>query len=190
MESDPVFTGKQQLILHSLKAFFSNQECVQVMAPIVNGIAPISLRLLEWFVTNYSKKHNTFYTVEGNNGIMNHFFVFLNYKLQLKAYSKKEFDPFCRRGRIQFYYNDTEYIVTTIGQLNFFRWAISQKIIDFVTDNRDIIEQDMNHAIRQAYGSSNSKKNSDGGTTATDSLSSTSFRKKRRELSESVGRKR
>jgi hypothetical protein len=33
---------------------------------------------------------------------------------------------------------------TTIGQLNFFKWAIDNNIIDFIKTNYDIIEDDMN----------------------------------------------
>ena len=33
---------------------------------------------------------------------------------------------------------------TTIGQLNFFKWAIENGIIDYITENYDDIEQDMN----------------------------------------------
>ena len=47
------------------------------------------------------------------------FNVFLSYRSQLNAYSKKQFDPFCRRNRIDFYFNETQFITTTVGQLNF-----------------------------------------------------------------------
>ena len=36
----------------------------------------------------------------------NYILIHNNYKGQLKAYSKKNFDPFCRRNRIRFYYDD------------------------------------------------------------------------------------
>ena len=70
----------------------------------------------------------------------NYLIVYLNYKSQLKAYSKKQFDPFCRRERILFYvgkYNgvDNDPLRTTVGQLNFFRWAIQNKILDYIYDN-------------------------------------------------------
>lgn len=58
------------------------------------------------------------------------FIVYLNYKSQLKAFSKKLFDPFCRRERIQFQIGTQEPFVTTVGQLNFFRWAFEKNILD------------------------------------------------------------
>lgn len=181
------FSGKQQLMLHSLRNYYKNNSAIAQMLPIIEGGSSniISLRLLEWFVTNYSKKNNTFYTITDNSGKMSHFFVYMNYKLQLKAYSKKQFDPFCRRNRIKFYYTDDKYIVTTIGQLNFFRWAINQQIIQYVENNKEDIEMDMNRAIKLAYGGSQSSSLS----TSLSSSTSDGTRKKRRELSESATKK-
>jgi hypothetical protein len=72
------------------------------------------------------------------------FKVYNDYKLKLKAYSKKRFDPFCRWERISIPYDDEKYMETTIGQLNFFKWAIENKIIDYIKTNYAEIENDMN----------------------------------------------
>jgi hypothetical protein len=72
------------------------------------------------------------------------FKVYNDYKLKLKAYSKKRFDPFCRWERISIPYDDEKYMETTIGQLNFFKWAIENKIIDYIKSNYVEIENDMN----------------------------------------------
>ena len=74
---------------------------------------------MDWFVTNYSKKHNICYLTKNNKNI--NFIVYLDYKNQLKAYSKKQFDPFCRRERISFNDINNNEIITTVGQLNFFQ---------------------------------------------------------------------
>ena len=68
------------------------------------------------------------------------------YKAQLKSYKKKNFDPF-RRDR-KFYYSydqldDTKKVLTTLGQLNFFKWAISNKIIDYVEKHYEDINRSM-----------------------------------------------
>ena len=49
----------------------------------------------------------------------------------------KQFDPFCRRDRIQFNYGKDKYIITTVGQLNFFRWAIENKVLDYIKQQCD-----------------------------------------------------
>ena len=159
----------------SLTKFFSNHKNLDTLLSIVKGTSKISLRIIDWFVTNYSKKMNTSYPIfeKNNTNISQQFIVYLNYKLQLKAYSKKQFDPFCRRERISFYYtknNMNECIYTTVGQLNFFRWAIKYKILDYIMNNLKNIEKDMNTIQKDVYN----KDNYDG------------RRKKRTELSKSA----
>jgi len=165
------FINKNDLLLTSLRKYYSKNNNFDKLSVILNNEAKISLRIIDWFVTNYSKKHNVMYEIcldkknksyflKGNeddcNKILKQFIVFMNYKSQLKAYSKKQFDPFCRRERIEFSIGKKK-IITTIGQLNFFKWAIDNLIIEYINDNLDDIENDMNLSI-----SSNSLKKKAG----------------------------
>jgi hypothetical protein len=85
------------------------------------------------------------------------FLVHFNYKRELKAYSKKLFDPFCRRDRIMFEALNQPSIMTTVGQLNFFRWFIEKKILDYIEENRTAIEADMNASIKEHYSKDGKK---------------------------------
>ena len=40
-------------------------------------------------------------------------------------------------------------IETTIGQLNFFKWAIDNLIIDFIIKDYNVIEEDMTKSFQQ-----------------------------------------
>ena len=141
-----MITNKEDLLMIKISQFFYNIQNINTMIPIINGESDISLRIIDWFVTNYSKKYNTSYILDNKQ-----FNVYLNYKKQLKAYSKKQFDPFCRRYRINFTYdNNNNSIITTVGQLNFFRWAIKYKIIDYIINNLTNIEQDMTKSLKQS----------------------------------------
>ena len=142
-------THKQDLLMCSLQNFYNNDTNLNKMLKILNQETKISLRIIDWFVTNYSKKYNIQYALEKTKETFN---VYINYKLQLKGYSKKQFDPFCRRNRIKYYYNDTDFIVTTVGQLNFFKWALSNNIIDYIHSHIEDIERDMNSSYKSAYG--------------------------------------
>jgi hypothetical protein len=73
----------------------------------------------------------------------------MNYKNQLKAYSKKMFDPFCRRERISFQIPGHEAFLTTVGKLNFFRWAIEKGILNYIKGHQPEIEKEMNTAMRE-----------------------------------------
>jgi len=128
-----------------LRAFYSedNYSNMKRILPYINGDSSISLRLIDWFVTNYSKKNYTVYGVERNN-VNVRFKVFIDYKLRLRAYGKKKFDPFCRWERIVMPYENDTKIETTIGQLNFFKWALENNILKFIEEHRREIEEDMN----------------------------------------------
>ena len=139
---------QNDLLMRNLMEFYGDKENIHKMMNIINGESKISLRIVDWFVTNYAKKYYTIYDIQSqkNSGIveLTRFKVYNDYKLKLKAYSKKRFDPFCRWERISIPYDEEKYMETTIGQLNFFKWAIENQIIDFIRENYDEIEKDMN----------------------------------------------
>ena len=126
---------KQELIIQSLQIFYSNRSDLVELLKIIEGESLMSLRLIDWFVTNYAKFHNISYIYKGQE-----FFVYIDYKNQLKAYSKKLFDPFCRRERILFQISSIPAFVTTVGKLNFFRWAIEKGVLDYIQLNLSNIE--------------------------------------------------
>jgi DNA-binding Lrp family transcriptional regulator len=160
------YTTQNELLLNNLMKFYNIDNNLQKILPIINGQSTLSIRIIDWFVTNFSKKHYTVYNIE-ENGITKRFKVYVDYKLKLKAYSKRRFDPFCRWERINIPYNNDSYIQTTIGQLNFFKWALDNKILDYIVENIDKIEEDMNNR----------------NSTSRNNKSSNKTRKKREELS-------
>jgi hypothetical protein len=174
---------KQELIITSLQDFYTNPGQLELILPILEGKSAISLRLIDWFVTNYAKKHNISYILNQRQ-----FMVYFHYKRELKAYSKRLFDPFCRRERIMFQTRGQEPFVTTVGQLNFFRWALEKDIIPFINLNLEAIEKDMNTSMREHYGSTNSSNSSDPKSVLTISSNENS-RRKRTELSKSALKK-
>ena len=137
-------TTQNSLLLKNLMKFYNRDGNMERILPIINGEAVISLRLIDWFATNYSKKNYTVYPLKNGKGGEKRFKVYIDYKLKLKAYSKKRFDPFCRWERINIPYGNDVYIQTTIGQLNFFRWALENKILHYIEKNFTTINNDMN----------------------------------------------
>ena len=183
------YSTQNELLLTKLMEFYKKDKNLDKMLNIINGKSKISLRIVDWFVTNYSKKNYTVYDI--NKGELNERFkVYTNYKLNLKAYSKKRFDPFCRWDRITIPYNENNDIQTTLGQLNFFKWALENNIITYISENYNIIDNDMNNR----NSSSKSKNYSVSSNSSTDSSESSNSsgnnktRKKREELSQSASR--
>jgi hypothetical protein len=138
------YTTQNELLLNNLLEFYNQNDNLTKMLKIITGESKISLRIVDWFATNYAKKNYTLYDMVNSAGENIRFKVYFDYKLRLKAYSKKRFDPFCRWERISIPYKNGTYIETTIGQLNFFKWALENRVIDYIDQNYDVIEKDMN----------------------------------------------
>lgn len=168
------YVTQNNLLLQNLLTFYKSDNNLEKMLMIINGESNISLRIVDWFATNYAKKY---YTIVKNND-SDRFKVYTDYKLKLKAYSKRRFDPFCRWDRINIpYKNDTD-IQTTIGQLNFFKWALENNVVQYIEENYKEIEKDMNNR------NSTSKKNVEHQTIGDKNKT----RKKREELSISAAK--
>lgn len=176
---------ENNVLLNSLQTYYTDNKNASKLIEILKEENKISLRIIDWFVTNYSKKNNTYYTIFEtptkkktfvceNNKILKQFNTYFAYKSQLKSFSKKKFDPFCRRNRIMFDCNGSE-IETTVGQLNFFKWAIDNLIIDYIKNNYSEIENDMNNCYNSVKIQKKEKKEKNE-------------RKRRQELSKSASR--
>ena len=135
-------TTQNTLLLTNLLTYYKQGDKIEQMLRIINGEANISLRIVDWFTTNYAKKHYTVYNLTSNPA--KRFKVYVDYKLKLRSYSKKKFDPFCRWERITIPYKENTMIQTTLGQLNFFKWAFENDVISYIETNYAEIEKDMN----------------------------------------------
>jgi hypothetical protein len=135
----------QDVLLKSLERYFSVPSRHHQFEEMITGKGPVSLRLMEWFVTNYAKKNNIVYHTEERQL----FNVYLSYKQQLKAYNKKYFDPFCRHQRSIITDESGHSIETTVGQANFFRWVMENHVLDYAVEHMADIEADMSNATRE-----------------------------------------
>jgi len=163
-----LINSQNRLLMNSMIDFYTENEKLNRMILIINGDSKISLRIVDWFVTNYAKKHYIIYDLPDAS----RFKVYNDYKLKLKAYSKKRFDPFCRWERTMIPLQQNRYIETTIGQLNFFKWAIENLVIDYIEENYKDIEYDMN--LRNSTSKKKSN-NSESSATYSSSTSSTNY---------------
>jgi len=126
--------SKNDILLNSINNFYDNEKNRSTLLTILDKTSGISLRNLEWFITNYAKKNHTSYTT-GDGKL---FTVHCAYKSSLNGYSKQLFDPFCRSQKFSYVVPGTSHeIQTTLAQLNFIKWCIKNKIIDFIKENRE-----------------------------------------------------
>ena len=152
------YIKQNDLLLNKLLEYYNKNDNMNKMLGIINGDSRISLRIVDWFATNFAKKYYTVYNITNNitnsesDDNVKRFKVYVDYKLNLKAYSKRRFDPFCRWERITIPYKGVDddkskniHIQTTIGQLNFFKWALENKVVEYIENNYSDIEADMNN---------------------------------------------
>jgi hypothetical protein len=127
--------SRSDTLLDSINQFYEDPKNSQYLTDILDKKSTVSLRNLEWFITNYSKKRSLSYkTSDGKT-----FTVHCAYKSSLDGYSKKLFDPFCRTDKFEYVLpNSTTSttVTTTVAQLNFIRWCIKNNVIDYIVKNK------------------------------------------------------
>ena len=131
-----------ELLESSLLDFYSRRENAEKILPIIKRTSPVSLRLLDFFVVSFSRYNNVVYRVDDK-----FVDVYNSYKAQLKTFSKKNFDPFRRSGKVpgvkRAWNLANEKHETTLGQLCFLKWVIGLGIIEYVEANLTRISQAM-----------------------------------------------
>lgn len=146
-----------ELLLNSLTTYYGRHTTHRnVLYDIVNGVSPLSLRVIDWFVTHYAKTYNVVYWINDEDGSISEqptsdvrfrkFNVYLDTRAQLKSYTKLHFDPFRRHERISFVLETApvlKVIETTVGQLNFFRWALHNQLLEYIQNHLVEIEEHM-----------------------------------------------
>ncbi len=156
-----LFFNKKELCYYTMADKFFKTKCdnsyIEMMIDIITLESDISLRVLDWFAAKYSKNRHKL-NFEG--GDTEEFDVRISYDAQLRTFRKKYFDPFRRKKKFYYYYDKKDKkkkILTTIGQLNFFKWAIDKKILDFVKKNLEQINKEMKICTTEEKKKKNSK---------------------------------
>jgi hypothetical protein len=147
----------EQSMLPSLLKFFSDRVNFDILKEFkMSKHSKFSVGLLNWFNVNYAKEYGVEYTIE-TLGRQRSVYVWQSYNAALSGYKKEYFDPFARGkncGKEIAIEHNGEIINTTIRQLNYFRWAINNGVIDYVRKHVDEIYDDMINRIRRGGKSS------------------------------------
>jgi len=116
--------------------------------PYLVAKKPVSLRTLDYFIVTYSLVHNVHYPLpDPASGADLPFYVHEEYKTALRRFTKNEMDPFCRGEKVRWAPAGYQPQLTAVKQLNFFRWCIQHRVLDYVATHHGTIEAD---AMRSA----------------------------------------
>jgi hypothetical protein len=97
----------------------------------------MSLRIIEFFVEIYAKDRNVTYDV-GDTEVN----VYESYHTNQRRYRKRCFDPFRRGGAIEWCVKGKTF-KSNVRQLCFMRWAIENKVLDYIDEHYDDITSAM-----------------------------------------------
>lgn len=133
---------KKVWTLEKIQNYFSNERLKTILLPIITKKeGHVSLRALDWLVTNYAKKIPVIYNVQPPDCPEMVVNIYRSYKTWLWNHKRKNFDPFRRGQRIFFTLDDDTY-ESTVGQLNFFFWASRYGVLDYAQRHIREIEKD------------------------------------------------
>ena len=58
-----IYTTQNNLLLNKLMGYYNKNDNLNKILTIINGENKMSLRLIDWFVTNYAKKYYVVYDI-------------------------------------------------------------------------------------------------------------------------------
>ena len=58
------YSTQNDLLLNNVLDFYQDTDYLKQMLQIINGESSISLRIVDWFTTNYAKKYYTLYNID------------------------------------------------------------------------------------------------------------------------------
>ena len=147
LKTDDNLDPKQRARLSDIASYYTDEIIESILIPIISKSETggrLSLRALDWLVTNYAKKKPVVYKIAPPHHPIIPVNIHNDYKSWLNNHKRRNFDMFRRRKRIYFEFRDQTF-ETTVGQLNFFFWAARYGIIDYAKTN--IVEIEADHAI-------------------------------------------
>ena len=138
-------SGTDCVLLESIIEYYNdNPEHIEKFLSIVNRKNGMSLRVIDWLVTNYSKENSIVINVKYGHVPRD---LNRDYQKNLNAYNKRALDPFSRRNKITIEIHrvnlEVENRATSIGQLNFFRWFLKNSVDEYLSKEKKKIELHM-----------------------------------------------
>lgn len=139
-------TERERCLLARLEREYSVDVADAILLPFAQNTSPISLRLLDWAVVNWSKKRVVVCASTFEGHATN---VHMAYRRTLAYWRRRLFDPFRRRARVRVRDGQGCTYETTLGQANFVLFAHRSGILAYVLRNATEIERDMNACSKQ-----------------------------------------
>ncbi len=138
--------------LLELRDYWTKERLELQIVPLINREKnTVSLRVLEWLVTNYAKKNKVAYMYQVSETKAKLVDVAKSYKIVGDVFRREMFDIFRRKIRngyganqnSRIYFGDNCQHWTTIAQVNFLHWAYTEGVVAYARKALKSIKQDM-----------------------------------------------
>lgn len=129
--------NKLNILYEKLQYYYKDLDngIKNLLYDIIVGCNKISISFIEWYVRNY---------LYDNDTIIHKSFI-----LYSRTYRKKNFDFYRRGPTFIFSLNEDINMLTTLGQLNAFKWLTENNILTTIEDNYDSLITD--YQYRKKY---------------------------------------
>jgi hypothetical protein len=141
------------LLLSLLTWYNADRSRVEAFSEIITRRSGLSLRIIDWLSTNYSKTVQV--VIMSQDGVPTD--LYSDYHKLLSAYNKRMFDPFSRRRRIELVVLG-KVLEVSIAQMNYFKWFISKDLVAFLIKNRNVVESHMKASENNRKAAKDTKK--------------------------------
>lgn len=168
--------AKTELILSKLRTRIRNDPnmCEWMVQTLVHP--PVSLRCIEWLSSSYSRRNDVSYYVPKPEGGRTLFHLHSSYKSQIKAYTRKNFDPFKRKTSVSIFLpsmaktkQSGDQVESTVSQINFFRWVYDYNVLQYATKHSAEILHDIEHHEHRRSNVKKGQSKGGGGSTSSNS---------------------
>lgn len=150
-------TELQKVLLRRLNQELADPATDRAVCDVIAGGNGLSLRQLDWLVTNYAKQ-NCVRTRHADGSLS---LLYDEYRATLAAYRRRNFDPFRRVVRrdahgdtfdcsIWYRSHNGAVLRTSIGQLNFAVWAQRCGALEYGRENATEVAQNMRRTSARA----------------------------------------
>lgn len=144
--------GKSALQFHvfsrSVQRYFENESNWDAVYPYLCEEPIVSRRLVEHFLTDYSRTHVCVYPLHPGGGLFN---VYHEWHAALSGCHKRHLDPFNRanpeapnNGFITVGYGEKKLSVS-VASLLCYQWLHKHRVLEYIQANLDDIKDDMSH---------------------------------------------
>jgi hypothetical protein len=145
LQVDTGATERELHCLSELAKWYSEQRISELLQPLGHpGGIGVSLRALEWFVTNYARRKCVFVSARVDGDVVPRRISSL-YRQSLAVYGRRLFDPFNRSRRVLVEAANGEVLKSSCGQLNFIHWAEENGVIAMARSLKLDLEHDMSN---------------------------------------------